>query len=332
MPEICVTSSEEAFTDTVDLFINFFFSLQLLSHLPSSSPDPYRKVYNNAISPTVHLLYQNKVDMRPKQIDMATELYAQEGLQDANKSPESNELRALTAPAMSDELGNTTLDGQTDVNSARTAVFATNELLCLILSKIPNVANLVRVSKTWNLVVRRDIGYYMQPTIARAIPSATTPVYPRSICRRIDFHPIVHCWSDRKGNVWNNRFREWTMVFRVDNYYPSVLHRFGDQYLTSPPITHLSISASQGHHGPVATIVVKDGIRLRDVAEVLDELCQCLPAKCQFVPKGETGYLDFCFTARIFCARARSGLEIREREDRMRREVHGWRDSLDLNA
>jgi hypothetical protein len=263
---------------------------------------------------------------------MATNKYAQEGLHDTHQSTESNESRALTANNLSDELGNATLDGQTDMHPARTSVFATNKLLCLILSKVPNVANLIRVSKTWHTVVRNDIGYYMQPTIARAIPSATTPVYPRSIRRRIDFHPIVHCWSDRKRNVWNNRFREWTMVFRVDNYYPSVLHCFGDQYLTSPSITHLLISASQGHHGPVATIIVKDGIRLRDVAEVLDNLCQCLPTECQFVPESETGYLDFSFTARIFCARARSGLEIREREDRMRREVRGWRDLLDLNA
>jgi hypothetical protein len=263
---------------------------------------------------------------------MATNESVQGDLKGTHQSIKSIESRVLAAPTLSDELGNITLEGQTDMHPARTAVFATNELLYLILSKVPNVANLIQVSKTWNSVVRKDIGYYMKPVIDRAIPSATTPVYPKSIRQCIDFHPIIHCWSKEKGDIWNNRFRERTMVFKLDNYYPSILNRFGKQYLTNPPITHLSIEDSQGHHGPAATIVVKDGIRLRDVAEVLDDLCQCLPVKCQFVPESETGYLDFCFTSRIFCARATFGLEIREIEDRMRRKVRGCRDSFDLNA
>jgi hypothetical protein len=50
------------------------------------------------------------------------------------------------------------------------------------------------------------------------------------------------------------------------------------------------------------------------------------------VPESETRFQDYTFTAHVFCARAGSQVEIREREMRMRREVRGWRDSFELNV
>lgn len=97
------------------------------------------------------------------------------------------------------------------------------------------------------------------------------------------------------------------MTFRVENQYISVLRTSGDRYLTSPPITHLilSLKISAGYVGELASLRVKDGIRLCDVADVLCKLCQNLPAECRSKPDSKTGCLDYIFDARIFCARQR---------------------------
>lgn len=90
--------------------------------------------------------------------------------------------------------------------------------------------------------------------------------------------------------------------------------------------------ASHGYKGALASLKVKDGIRLRDVAEVLDKLRQSVPEKCRFMPESEKSFQDYVFFAQLFCARAGSQREIRQRWDRMHKEVRGWRDSFDLNV
>lgn len=259
---------------------------------------------------------------------MSTTEYPQDEDKDEHQPVEIDEKNALTVQTLSDTLGNATLGDRTDRHPARTAAFATNELLCLILSNVPNAANLIRVSKIWNSVTRNDIGYHTQPVNAIANSPMFSPVYTRSVSGLIDFNPIIHCWCDR----WSNRLQTWTMVFRVDNYYPSVLHRFGQQYLTSPPITHLSFTVSNGYKGVLASLRVKDGIRLRDVAEFLDKLHQSVPVECRLMPEGEKGFQDYFFFANVVCARGGSQRETRQRQDRMRKEVRGWRDSFDFNV
>jgi hypothetical protein len=263
---------------------------------------------------------------------MATTKYRQEMPKDEHQPFEIHEPHSLTVQTLSDTLENATRGYQTDRHPARTAAFATNELLCLILSNVPNAANLIRVSKIWNSVLRNDIRYHTQPVNAIANNPMSIPMYPRSVSGRIDFNPIIHCWCDRRRNMWSNQLQTWTMVFRVDNYYPSVLHRFGNQYLTNPPITHLSFMASHGFKGALASLRVKDGIRLRDVAEVLDKLRQSVPEKCRFLPESKNGFQDYVFFAKLFCARAGSQREIRQRWDRMHKKVRGWRDSFDLSV
>lgn len=245
---------------------------------------------------------------------MATGSYTQEGIEDTHESNKSNESQALNLQTLSDALGNATLDEQIDMHPARIAAFATNELLHLVISHVPRgqrFTTLLRVSKTWNSVIRKT-GYYTQPANLSHNSAMSMPVYLKG---SIDFHPILWCSSSWRTDKWNNKQREWTMHFRVDNYYPSVLHRFGHQYLTRPPITHLSLTVDAvGHRGALASLRVKDGIRLRDVAEVLDKLRQSMPAECQYAPESETRFQDYMFTAHIFCARAGSQVEIRERD------------------
>ncbi|KAM0713252.1 hypothetical protein Q7P35_000704 [Cladosporium inversicolor] len=301
-----------ALTRLVDLFIDFFFRLPLpLQPLPL---------------PTCATLHRGDFQL-PAHVHLQRRI---------TTSTESNDSPALTVQTLSDALGNATLDEQIDMHPARNVVFATNKLLHLITSHVPRrqrFTTLLRVSKTWNRVIRKT-GYYAQPANARANHSMSIPMYPRSAGESIDFHPIIHCmndhkedtWNDllcrddRKENIWNNRLCRWTMVFKVANYYPSVLHRFGHQYLISPPTTHLSLKVnSPAYRDALARLRVKDGIRLRDVAEVLDKLLRCLPDECQYVPESETHYKDFVFTAHVFCTRAGSEREAREREHRMLR-------------
>lgn len=80
----------------------------------------------------------------------------------------------------------------------------------------------------------------------------------------------------------------------------------------------------------LASLRVKDGIRLRNVAESLDKLRQSVPVECQFMPESEKGFQDYFFSAKVVCVRAGSQREIRQRQDRMRREVREWRDSFDF--
>lgn len=262
---------------------------------------------------------------------MTANMYTQKNFEDTHQTTESSDLVALTVQTSSDALGNTTLDKQIDMHPARTAVFGTNELLYLILSKVPNTANLIRVSKTWNSIVRNDIGYCIQPANARANDSMCTPVYSESTSNPIDFNPIANCISDGKRHLYDNELHEWTMLFRFDNRCPSVLHRFGDQYLTSPPVTHLSVMGVRGNHNAVATIRAKDGIRLRDVAEALDKLYRSVRVECHFMYDKPSRFRQFVFSARLVCARARVH-EITERSIWMLREVPGWRVSFELNV
>ena len=264
-------------------------------------------------------------------LDDQTDKDTQDVLEDYQQFIESDKSRALTLQTLPDALANTTLDDQTNKHPACTAVFETNELLCLILSQVPKgpLTTPLRVSKTWNSVVHK-IGYCVQPSNAR--PDLL--VYLESLCGHIDFHPIINCWTSQNATKFNNKMRLWTMGFRVDNYYPSVLHRFGYQYLTSPPITHLSLKVITDIGRPnhmLASLKVKDGIRLRDVAEVLDKLHQSTPLEYLHWRERSGGLQDFVFAAVILCARAGSEREIYEREERMYREVRGWRNSWDCN-
>jgi len=145
--------------------------------------------------------------------------------------------RSASAPAR--------LSHQNDRRSAMSTVFGINELLTQILSDVPmeHFVNLLRVSKTWNSVALK-IGYYIEPTYVCTetyLPwiFQKPPVYPDNV--HIDINPIVQCGN--RYEAWNYELHRWDMNFRVDGkFFSSVLCRFGHQFLTNPPITHISIS------------------------------------------------------------------------------------------
>lgn len=130
---------------------------------------------------------------------MTANMYTQEDLEETHQSTESNDSPALTVKTSSEALETATVDDQTNDYPASTAVFATNELLSLILSKVPNSANLIRVSKIWNSVVYNDIGYSIQPSNVCANHPMSIPEYAKTFSGRIHVNPLLICHPEKNG-------------------------------------------------------------------------------------------------------------------------------------
>jgi hypothetical protein len=209
------------------------------------------------------------------------------------------------------------LDDQINTHPAGTAVFETNELLRQIVLSVPmeSFVSLLRVSKTWNSVAH-NIGYFIKPgQIFRGFLS----VYPEHV--RLDFNPVLYMYDGcPKGTSWDRHpWRLWRVSFGVHCKYNSpVLDRFGHQFLTSPPVTKISLGLGGGDAH--AMLRVHDGIRLRDLAEAFRKLgaaadVECSPERCC-----QAHILDIQF----YCTRGRFGDHVQRREQRMRMELEGW--------
>jgi hypothetical protein len=155
---------------------------------------------------------------------------------------------------------------------ARTAAFATNEILHLILSNVSvnHYASIRRVSKTWNKVVTK-IGYYITPiNIQISAPNwpYQYPEYAATI--PIVFNPIFGRGRPPKPTRPSREHYE--ARFQVDCLlYTRTLRKLGVQFLTNPPITHLALAAFPSVPGGASSMmIVRDGIRLRDLAAALD--------------------------------------------------------------
>jgi hypothetical protein len=155
---------------------------------------------------------------------------------------------------------------------ARTAAFATNEILHLILSNVPvkHYVSVRRVSRTWNTVVTK-IGYYITPINIQISATNWPYQYPEyAATTPIAFNPIFG--RGRPPKPTRPSREHYGARFQVDCLlYTRTLRKLGDQFLTNPPITHLALTAFPSVPGGASSMMtVRDGIRLRDLADALD--------------------------------------------------------------
>jgi hypothetical protein len=214
---------------------------------------------------------------------MALNMHTQDGLVDPHESAESPSKERKKKKRFSTLLRPFSLTPKTvplssqdnthDPTPARTAALNLNETLHLILSHIPTTshANFLRVCKTWNTVVRK-IGSYLNPTKIHTNVSNWPYSYPEyAEDLPITFNPLFGRY--RHGRRPTRTSREHYMAcFQVDRlFYTRNLRKLGDQFLTNPPITHLALTAvPAAPSGAASMLNVRDGIRLRDLAETLE--------------------------------------------------------------
>lgn len=165
---------------------------------------------------------------------------------------------------------------------ARTAAFATNEILHMILSNVPinHYASIRRVSKTWNKVVTK-IGYHVNPDRVHTsdVRTGVTYSYPEyAAADPIIFNPIFTLLKRSRNQTRSYPSEHYNVCFSVDCAFQSPTFRqLAQQFLTSPPITQVALTVLPVEHGSgsdrhVSTLRVRDGIRFRDLAEALRQL------------------------------------------------------------
>ena len=181
-------------------------------------------------------------------------------------------------------------------------------------------ASLLRVSKTWNSVVK-DIGYHVKPIKVFDDYRQSLSLYPDNVC--IDFNPIVDCTHGPYKSI--PHAGGWAMHFRLKHgLYSPVLVTSGDQFLTNPPVTQITLSYGGGQ--AVAMLRVSDGIRLRDVTEAGFKLGETIQNYQSHWHCRKNNFL----IARIFCARSGSLKDILAREERLRKEDPHWKLTSDI--
>jgi hypothetical protein len=175
----------------------------------------------------------------------------------------------------------------TKTNSARTAAFLTNGILHLIISSVPeeNYANLRRVSKTWCSVVL-SIGYHVDP-VDVSIHADQAPAYAETV--PIAFHPTFVFHTYQRKALPASELR--SFGFGLDcalKFHATILHKFGHQFLTSPPVTQTLLTGMAFKDGKECAVLrAPHGIRFRDLAEALPRLGDldaggaCREEKCE---------------------------------------------------
>lgn len=165
---------------------------------------------------------------------------------------------------------------QDNIALARTEVFATTELVYEILSHIPveRLASARRVSKEWNTVVRK-LGYYIDPVRVHTKSPNCPYSYPEySDTVTIICNPLFGRYKKPKPAKPSRE--HYAIHFQIDTLFVgAAMRKHGHQFLTNPPITQLALSVFPVVPGGANSMLkVRDGIRLRDLAEALDAFCK----------------------------------------------------------
>jgi hypothetical protein len=160
-------------------------------------------------------------------------------------------------------------------SAAMNAVFEINELLHQILLHLPLKLRVRsrRVSQAWNHVVTK-IGYYVDPGFMynRAVSPFPFPIY--SAYKRIRLNPI---FDDTFIRPDKEQTRVYIRIACKPPYSSLLLRR--QEFITSPPITKIKFGF--GINDGNAVLVVRDGIRIGDLVDLLDKM------RLQFDPRSQ---------------------------------------------
>lgn len=181
-----------------------------------------------------------------------------------NKKKHSSKIHRSSRPSSYDP---------NNIIPSRTAVFATNELLSLILSNASkeDLGTSRCVCKLWNTVARSIKIHVMSPILLHTDTAHAYPEYCETQ-QAMFFHPVVTASQEFWKMGSNNDV--YHMNFSVNCDFISFdLRWFGCEFLTYPPIKQLALTASPADRGgEVSLLSVDEGIRLWHLAEAFRKL------------------------------------------------------------
>lgn len=174
---------------------------------------------------------------------------------------------------------------QDPMESACDRALAINEILHVILSCVPkeNLANIRRVSKTWNSV-GHSIGYHVDPILEQTEHPGCPAWYADTI--PIAFHPTLTPPFKLQGipSFWHYYFE----ISLDCKFRAAIFTKLGDQFLTSPPVSQIQLcGVAWKDGGGHAVLHMPDGVLFRDVGEavrrlgVVDAYGECSGKKCE---------------------------------------------------
>jgi hypothetical protein len=163
-------------------------------------------------------------------------------------------------------------------NAAMDAVMQTSELFHLIIGEVPveHRTSIRRVAKAWQAAVVK-IGHALQPV---AYNEQYQPLYSVSKTFVVNMsNPVIHCYRNSRDEI--NGFQ-----FNPDHLSgnPKIAGRLCE-FLTDPPVTHVSLSCYTKRRKTQAILRVHGGIRIRDLVEIFGKM------KPKGLQKGEYAYI-----------------------------------------